>query len=236
MANILRLCSEIAQAGGEISPSEVIKYFTSIPYENATKRARGRFESKQAEVEALAENFLNGVGGGTCFPFAEALVQVLAAFKIPAHPVLCDRSYGRAVHCGVLADFGGKPLWLDPGYLVNKPIPLYEGGMVIDNGFNDIKLVHDAGIVRVFTIEAGSERLRYWFKPAPTVRSEFEAAWEDSYKWEMMNYVVATRRTADKQYYLRKNALIEKSRGGVKPIPFDRIVAGKVLRIDPVLL
>jgi arylamine N-acetyltransferase len=187
--------------------------FSRLPYENLTKIIKDAeggspAENRRMPAEVLRDHIHFGTGG-TCFSLTAALLHIVRTLGFQAAPILADRRYGSNTHCALLVWIDGEPHLLDPGYLLLDPVPVHQlGEKLINSGFRQILLTGKTGN-RLDLCLVGPERpvYRLTYRTEPAVDDEFLKAWDDSFRWEMMNYPVLTRAAHGKQLYLRSNHL-----------------------------
>ncbi len=128
----------LGRAGEETGPpgtghlERLCRLFARFPYENVTKIIRRgtdlttdpRFRGPQE----VADGFLQSGAGGTCFSLTNLFLQVLADCGYHAVPFLAHMGRRENVHCGLIVGLiGGGRALVDPGYLVDRPLPLVPG-------------------------------------------------------------------------------------------------------------
>jgi arylamine N-acetyltransferase len=204
------------------SLASIADAFSRIPYENLTKILRWNAVREPAAARRgpsqVLDDFQEHGAGGTCFALTATLLHLLRAAGWEAAPILADRRYGADTHCALLVRLHDIWCLLDPGYLINRPVPLSNDGPTqsIATPFNQLELAA-AGAERwdLFTASAGNRRLRLTYKTTPASEHDFLAAWNASFGWDMMRYPVLTRVDRDTQTYLRDLHLQRRTRTGV---------------------
>ncbi len=197
---------------------EVVRAFSSLPYENLTKII---MENEAPSVESarrdphrvLSDHFEFG-SGGTCFSLTATLLHLVRALGFEAEPLLADRRYGANTHCALMVRIDNRPHLIDPGYLILQPIPMFppEHREIVTH-FNRISLVPkaDGSRIELFTLRERSSSCRLTYKSSPADAGEFLKAWDESFQWEMMTYPLLTRVQGDAQMYLRGNRMLIRS-------------------------
>lgn len=196
--------------------------FSRLPYENLTKIVRWDAVREPAAARRgpsqVLDDFQQHGAGGTCFALTATVLHLLRAAGWEAAPILADRRYGADTHCGLLVRVQDIDCLLDPGYLINRPVPLLHNSPTqsIVTPFNQLELVA-AGARRwdLVTTSAGNRRVRLTYKTTPASEHDFLAAWNASFGWDMMHYPVLTRVDRDTQTYLRGLHLQRRTRTGV---------------------
>ncbi|MFH0921891.1 MAG: arylamine N-acetyltransferase [Fibrobacterota bacterium] len=199
-----------------------------IPYENLSKVIKFHAEKDVHQSLRTPEELLRGHRqegtGGTCFSLTWFLWKHLGAQGLPVYPVLCDRTYGKNTHCGVVLEWEGKKYLLDPGYLSFVPIELNEqGGSSVETVYNKIELLpEDTGRFRLQTVYGGETKARFTLKDAPVSGQELLHAWEGSFLKEAMNYPVVTLLKGDAHLYFQKETLYVRRKGGSEKFRVDK--------------
>jgi len=191
-----------------------------IPYENLSKVIKFHVEKDvrkalRSPEELLREHRATGTGG-TCFSLTWFLWKHLEAQGLRVYPALCDRTYGKNTHCGVVLEWEGKKYLLDPGYLSFTPIELNgQGGVTVETVYNKIELLpEDTGRFALRTVYGGETKYRFTLKDTPVTEQELLAAWEDSFLKEAMKYPVVTMLKGDAHLYFQKETLYVRRKGG----------------------
>ncbi len=184
-----------------------------LPYENLGKVA-DRSERGSIRLPTIAEtvdsHLANG-SGGTCFALTDLLRALLVASGFDARPILADRTYGPATHCAVRVELQGRPLLVDPGYLIHEPLPLSEMTVIRETPFHRLELVPTAPerrelstIERTTSIDATARRTyRLTYRIDPVDDDQLRDAWLASYDWPMMTYPVIAAVDRSRQLFVR---------------------------------
>ncbi len=169
--------------------------FARLPYENLSKVLRKHDEQTEQTGGASArrrlpqrvfDEHLALGAGGTCFALTRLFSAVLTRLGYRSRVALCDTSHLVDGHCALLVDGGGPtPLLLDPGYLLHWPLPL-EGASEGEAARGEARLERVADDrYELYTYG----RRRYELKLAKVDMARFEAVWDASFDWTMMNGV-----------------------------------------------
>ena len=82
--------------------------------------------------------------GGTCFSLTYFLEIVLSLHGFQCYPIMADMRYGRNVHCALVVTVDHAKYLVDPGYLLNQPIPVTtQDSVVFKNEFLGIELTFE---------------------------------------------------------------------------------------------
>jgi len=174
------------------------RLFARFPYENVTKIIRRGTDLSGAPrfrgPPEVADGFLQSGAGGTCFSLTNLFLQVLADCGYQAVPFLAQMGRRENVHCGLIVRLlsGGRAL-VDPGYLVDRPLPLTPGRCEHRTGSARILLEGDGERYRLCTLTAGAWKERYRFEDRPPGTEAFLAAWRESFTGPGMNQLCLTR-------------------------------------------
>jgi arylamine N-acetyltransferase len=188
----------------------------------------------------VVEGFLEAGAGGTCFSLTNLFLQVLADLGYHASPFLADMRGRRRVHCGLLVDLPGAGRSLvDPGYLVDRPLPLREGSHGHRTRHGEVRLEGARGAFRLLTPAGGEWKERYRFHDRPAGREEFLQAWAESFAGPGMNQLCLTRGVDGGYLYLHGRHLRRVLAGGRearKMRPGDAGAAAGPFGVDPLLV
>lgn len=199
---------------------KVVEAFAALPYENLTKiirrEASGSPElARRGPAEVIGDHVRLGAGG-TCFSLTAALLHLVRALGWRAEPILADRHYGENTHCALLVWVSGAPRLVDPGYLLNRPVPFGSTQPVsVRTAFNEVVLSpREGGKVDLLTVEGRSRSLRLTFHASPADPGELLRAWDASFEWDMMRYPLLTRVRGGRHIYLQEDRLRVRGHGG----------------------
>lgn len=214
VAKLMRRAGVLDSELDDARLGKICQLFSTIPYENLTKIIKSDSVVSAASAKRLPDEFIHDYlilgTGGTCFSLTAAFIAVLDAARIEAHPILADRYYGIDTHCALVLPRQGKMLLLDPGYLLNSPVPIpISEPQLQETGINSVELApQNAGRkVELTTIIGNDRRHRLTYKIDLVDGIRFGKAWEDSFAWEMMTYPVLTRYSNGQHHYLQGTTL-----------------------------
>jgi len=201
--------------------------FCRIPYENATKiiKARAFQEAERFRLpNEVFQNFLDHGTGGTCFSLTYFFYFILKECGFQLYPLMADRSYGKNTHCALIVILDGERYLIDPGFLLEVPIPLKcATGQIFPTSFNKICFVSHP--VReeydFYTWDHGIKKWRCRYKDHPVSWDLFMQYWSDSFNFSGMNSVVMTFVEGGKQYYLRNRHLRIMDKNGIRKMTVD---------------
>jgi arylamine N-acetyltransferase len=171
---------------------EVATTFGAFPYENLSKlvkkhRVPAGPERRRLPGEVLADHVTLGTGG-TCFALTRLFQVVLARLGLESFPVLCDTRHRAANHCALAVVLDGSLGLVDPGYLLHEPLELMPDVGAPRPSALGARLIAVEGSDRLADLYTlGRWRYRVHLDPVSTVR--FEAVWDASFDWTMMNGV-----------------------------------------------
>lgn len=193
----------------------VSQAFTTLPYENLTRIIRYHQEqlSPFRAPDVVVVDHIACGAGGTCFSLTSALLHVVRWLGFDAEPLLADRRYGQNTHSALLVRIDGRPHLLDPGYLVNRPLPLDEitsHGAEVATDFNRIVLRQEGeGRLQLLTrlADQPAETYRLTFKTRPAAASEFLDAWRTSFGSDILHKPLLTKVAGGKQFFLNARRL-----------------------------
>lgn len=196
----------------------LMRAFGRLPYENLTKIIRAHeysnIESRIRTPDIVFGDHVDLGAGGTCFSLTYFFEQVLKFSGFDIYTVLCDRSYGAATHCALVARLGGEKYLVDPGYLMGAPVIIpprgeavclpagWQAGNVPPSRTGIIKL-GETNQVLLFTERGGKTKLRYRFRDAPAPFETFKKRWIDSFDWAMMRHPCVSQNFGDRQLNIR---------------------------------
>jgi arylamine N-acetyltransferase len=193
------------QSPGELL-GKVVAAYAALPYENITKIIKN---ARRNPEEVIRDHIAWGAGG-TCFSLTSALMHLVRSLGWDAQYILADRRYGQNTHCALIVWIEGVPHLVDPGFLIVKPIPLsFDRDKEIETGFNRLILspTGDEGKLSLSTVRHGAATYRLTYKTSPVDTGEFIKAWDDSFGFDMMRYLLLTRTSGSRQTYLRGSHL-----------------------------
>jgi arylamine N-acetyltransferase len=195
---------------------EIYAGFRRLPYENLTKLLRKHSGDPPSSWPRLpgevVRDHLRFKAGGTCFSLTKLLEAILLEAGFRCYPVLADMPHGREIHCGLLVELAGRRFLLDPSYLLPAPMELRpDGGTTLRSPANQLTLVRSADHeFSLYSQKTGQPpKWRYTFSVAAVPDQHFMTRWIDSFSQTMMNSLVMTTLSADRQLYLHNDRLQE---------------------------
>lgn len=207
------------------SLADLVHAFGRLPYENLTKIIRAHehsdIESRIRTPDIVLGEHIDFGTGGTCFSLTYFFEQVLKFSGFDIYTVLCDRSYGAAVHCALVARIGNEKYLVDPGYLMSSPVLIPPRGEVVWQGASSqIRIVRpgETDQVLLFTKREGKVKLRYRFHDAPAPFENFKNRWIDSFNWAMMRHPCVAQNFDGRQFYVRARKNLSASAMGALKI------------------
>lgn len=213
------------QIDATLPPQQILKCiataFAQLPYENLSKIVRAHQtddmeQSRRLPSDVLSDFYKHGAGG-TCFSLTWTMLHLLKALGFKAELILADRRYGPNTHSALLVWLDNSPHLLDPGYLLVDAIPVMnQESLVIPTSFQNVHIkpaeLHDQW--QLLTEYDNKTTYRLTYKTRPVDTSQFLKAWDESFQFEMMQYPVLSRIVHGQQYYLQKQRLMIRGKGG----------------------
>lgn len=192
---------------------QIIAAFAHLPYENLSKiikfNQHGASEHTRLRLPAeVLEDHLRYRTGGTCFSLTFFLHTILLQQGFANYIIMGDMRAGENIHCALLVRLEGVKCLLDPGYLLQRPMPLDPAKpRLYHNEFNGVELRYDllTQCYELFTFDRAEMKWRYRFTDRPTPLDEFQQHWQDSFQRNSMNGLCLTRVHADELIFVRKN-------------------------------
>ena len=183
--------------------SLILQRFSEIPYENATKH--DFLGSKFMTPFDLALGFIRDGTGGTCFPLVWTLKKILDYAGFDSFIALADRTYAPRSHCLLFVRVKEKFFIADVGFSVFKPVEVpVDGSSVVEVPQGWLEFLWKGSRIEVNSLfPNGHRKFRYKVIPEPASESEFLGAWEETFKFEMMNHVVLVKLVRDKLVYIK---------------------------------
>lgn len=202
----------------ELSDIQLFSILKNIPYENISKilRLEMKPEDRPRDSKTILSDHRDLNFGGTCFSLVNLAVKSLRVEGFKAYPVRADIHRRTFPHYFAVAEQGDKKYLIDPGYLINTPLEIIEGGSSIQR-----KAVLDFVLqqmndkqYQLKTITNGQQKTRYTFHIEPLDDKVFMKAWIKSFDY--INEVVASRFIDDQFIYINGNYVQIRSRGNVE--------------------
>lgn len=192
---------------------QIITAFAHLPYENLSKiikfNQHGEVEHARLRLpEEVMEDHARLRTGGTCFSLSFLLHAILLQQGFINYPVMGDMRAGQNLHCALMVLLEGVKLLLDPGYLLQRPMPLDSAKpRLYHNEFNGVELRFDLTTQRynLFTFDRVELKWRYRFADRPTPLEEFLRHWQASFQRNSMNGLCLTRAHAEELIFVRKD-------------------------------
>jgi arylamine N-acetyltransferase len=214
---------------GEDLLEEVAGVFSRLPYENVTKLIRKHSRPPGRERMRLpgsvVRDHLELGAGGTCFSLSCLFACAVERLGLTCYPVLARMRSKRTMHCGLVVPVAGRKFLLDPGYLVNRPVRLVEGGVCRTRteaaavsleskpGDGPIVLPGSPKAPRYDLITDG--KWRYAFHDRPLTADRFVELWLDSFDWTMMSQIHLSRSVEGGYLYVHGHRM-RRMQGGEK--------------------
>ncbi len=185
----------------------ILRSFSLLPYENLSKILNlnqnwqsGHFRWPQ-DIISDYERFRLG---GTCFSLTFFLKAILDYFGYNTAILMADMKSGQNTHCLLRLDYDNREFLLDPGYLLQYPLPL---DSIADYGRFILKFDINTSSYSLFTVENGRHKLRYKFLNTATSPADFMQYWDDSFHWMTMHGICLSRRDENGFIYLHNHFL-----------------------------
>ncbi len=192
---------------------QLIAAFSHLPYENLSKILKfnrlGENERERLRLpEEVFEDHLRFHTGGTCFSLTFFLQSLLLQHGFASYIIMGDMRAGQNIHCALVVLLEGVKCLLDPGYLLQRPMPLDPAQpRLYHNEFNGVELRFDPAAQRydLFTFTRAEMKWRYRFTDRPTPLDEFLQHWQESFHRNSMNGLCLTRVHANELIFVRKD-------------------------------
>jgi len=187
--------------------STILRNFAVLPYENLSKilnlNRKWDDNSFRWPYDIIGDYEKYRLGG-TCFSLTFFLKTILDHFGYHTAILMADMKVGKNTHCALLLDFNSREYLLDPGYLLQYPLPL-DSSLIIGK----YSLVYDATDDRyaLRTIEGNQQKWRYSFRKEATTPDDFRHYWENSFHWMTMHGICLSKRGEDGFIYLHNHYL-----------------------------
>lgn len=185
----------------------ILRSFSLLPYENLSKILNlnrkwdsGHFRWPRDIISDYEQFRL----GGTCFSLTFFLKTILGYCGYRTEILMADMKSGQNTHCLLLLNFEGREYLLDPGYLLQYPLPLDSS---IVTGKFALRYDPEDDRYSLKTIEGNQEKWRYSFRKEPTAPEDFRRYWEDSFHWMTMHGICLSKRDENGFVYLHNHYL-----------------------------
>ena len=193
----------------------VASAFSTLPYENLTRIIRYHEQrlSPFRTPEIVVSDHIADHSGGTCFSLTSTLLHIVRWLGFEAEPLLADRRYGANTHSALLVRIDGEPHLLDPGFLINRPVPLTAitaaDGIELPTDFNRVVLRREGehALQLLTRNNQQGETYRLTFKTRPADSAEFINAWKSSFETAILHKPVLTKVADGRQWFLNARRL-----------------------------
>jgi arylamine N-acetyltransferase len=200
--------------GDPLALRYLVSSFARIPYENLSKIVKSHHEGGvvprfRLPPEVMRDHIDHRLGG-TCFSLTYFLEKILRHAGYDCHKVMAHMHAGRNIHCAAVVHAPEGDFLIDPGYGLNRPIPLREDGPVrFASRHGGVEVVFDpaARTYHLYTYTAPERKWRYCFTNEAVPDDEFERYWIDSFARPSLNQICLHRASPQGHLYLRKNHL-----------------------------
>ncbi len=191
---------------------KIIAAFANLPYENLSKILKfnrvGENERERLRFpEEIFEDHLRFHTGGTCFSLTFFLQSILLQQGFACYLIMGDMRAGRNIHCALVVLLEGFKYLLDPGYLLQRPMPLDPSKpRLYHNEFNGVELRFEAMAQSydLFTFTRETMKWRYRFMDRPAPLDEFLRHWQASFHRNGMHGLCLTRVHEDELIFVHK--------------------------------
>ena len=203
-------------------------------------------EARLRLPELLYEEFLRYGTGGTCFSMTYFMQTILRSCKFNTYAVIADRPLAPNTHCLSIININGKKYILDPGFMIDKPLPLTKiptkhllRHNTIIIGAKDsipiperqmkyfeeyrtkrgLDLFHEISSKNEYIIAMHTQNrtdIRYLFKDQSVNAEKFLDFWLSSFNWPTLRNISITTATNNGYIYARNNFLRTSMKDGKK--------------------
>lgn len=208
-------------------PVQLLHRFRHLPYENLSKiiACQGRETPAPRLPRQVMQGHLRLGTGGTCFSLTELFRHLALAAGLDSYPVMAHMRHGPDIHCALRVEHRGRAYLLDPGYLVQRPLPLGQT-VSLDTWHPGEALLVPAGRLKgactdadgdfdLYTLEGDGPRWRYRFTDAPPTPEAFLHHWHRSFQQPGMRSLLVTHRgDGGERIYLHNHRLRISGQGG----------------------
>jgi len=208
----------------------ILQAFAHLPYENLSKiiklHQRGSDSPFRFPEEVISDHELYKLGG-TCFSLTFTLKSILDYYGYQTSILMADMKAGPNSHCLLLLDFEGRQYLLDPGYLIQHPLPLSD--LTATAGIR-LNYSPDTRRYELFTAERQQFRWRYSFVKEPVSLDKFVQLWQESFHWFSMHGICLSRRDEAGFLYIHNHYIKKISPGEYLKGNFSEDIAELIRR------
>ncbi len=194
----------------------ITRDFAKLPYENLSKIIKLGLDRPNIQMLRLPGEVMEGHEknrlGGTCFSLSFLLHTVLSYYDFDSYIVMADMRSGRNIHCALVVTLPQGKFLVDPGYLVNKPVPLTnQGGRLYRSRSSGLELIvnQQYGLVEVYSFTGKERKWRYSFFDQPVSGDIFLDHWLHSFTLNSMNNICLTRVDEESMIYIHRTFMRE---------------------------
>lgn len=225
---------------------EILFYFSRIPYENMSKiiKLYKNFNDMykiRFPDEVLEDHFKYNLGG-TCFSITFLLKTILTFHGFDCYTVMADMNWGSNVHCALILRYNSRYYLIDPGYLLNYPLPLpEEQPIIVRTPYSGIKLTYNK-IHKIYNLHTFNNQVikwRYKFLNKPIPDNIFLDYWLSSFQWNSMNAICIATVIENQMVYIHKNYMRKTTYEGKKNFNLKKDYLGTIsglLKINPQII
>jgi arylamine N-acetyltransferase len=186
--------------------NEILSKVKNLPYENMTKITYSEEKDINKRLRTpfyIVKDFFEEGAGGTCFSLVYFLKSIFDYLGFNSKFLLADRNYGENTHCALILNLENKQYLIDIGYSIYEPIEIKDK-KTFKNPAYEFLMEDKEKFIFVYTITKNKNlKFRYKIKKEEVSFEKFLDAWEKSFYFEMMNYIVVTKVKEDCLIYLR---------------------------------
>jgi arylamine N-acetyltransferase len=207
----------------------ILAAFSRLPYENISKIIKhGREESMSMKLRLpfeVMEDHARFRLGGTCFSLTFFLQTILSHSGFLCYPVMADMRSGPNTHCAIVVSMESKPVLVDPGYLLNRPMEMNSARpRAYDSEHTGVELVfhRDRRTHDLYTFNRDQMKWRYRFMDRPVPPAEFLGYWQSSFSWNSMHGLCLTKAERGRMVYIHKTHMRETTTEGKRNFNLKR--------------
>lgn len=208
---------------GQTLLREILSNYSQFPYENLSKIIKhSREENPENKLrlpEEVMDDFAEYHFGGTCFALTFFLQSILISCGFKVYPIFADMRYGPNTHCALVVLLDGISHLVDPGYLLNEPMPLRQDKpRIFFSEVSGTELVYEPATdtYAIYTFDRTTVKWRYRFRNNPVPPEKFAAIWQSSFSWNGMHGLVLTKTEKGRMVYVHKTFMRETTFDGKK--------------------